>query len=292
MNHWFQEIFYGKTQSLVHYLCHKFSVGKGIVYASIKDKKILINGSKINTSYRVKHNDEITIKYPLNQDIVLDTMDPYQGHLPLKNLYKYRDMGSLLDSMVFYENENFMVINKPIHWATQDGTNNPYNLDDLLTFFQEPHYLVHRLDKDTSGLLLVAKNRQWAKILTGLMAQGAVIKEYLAMTPHGPHHQWEGVSYIHEDVAYNNDYQPNSKTIFTKIKDMNGGYSLWNAQLITGKKHQIRIHCKLAGIPIIGDEKYHGLRAHRLHLHSYRIKFFYEKNYEFTDVIGEDPWKL
>ena len=281
MKYWLQESFHGPSQSLVNYLCNCFSVGKGAVYPFIKDKKILVNGQKINTSYRLKNNDEIIIKYPLSPD-GQPTLKTY--FYEEKNLSKYASIEHLLPSMIIYENDNFMVINKPINWATQDGTGSPHNLDDFLTFCAIEHYLVHRLDKDTSGILLVAKNRPWARILTKLMEQGAITKIYWAVTPYADMEKWNVSSYIHDGVPYVNDYEPNSKTIFTKIKD-EGSDSWWEAQLMTGKKHQIRIHCKLAGIPIIGDRKYHGIMAHRLHLHSYKIKFFYEKEYEFIQTI-------
>ena len=269
MNHWLEIVYKNKTQKLVSYLSYQYSIGKGIIYKFIEDKKILINGKKINKSYNIKYDDLLIIKFPLtNNDIQINNFDIEKTVDP-----KYEYTEYILDNII-YEDENILLFNKPVGWATQNGINNPYNLDDLLKYYGISHYIVHRLDKDTSGLIIMAKNRSWAKILSELIQEKSMIKKYLLITPLLEEDQWEMKSYIGEDAPYINNQRPNSHTIFKKIKDIND-YSLWEAQLITGKKHQIRIHCKLKGIPLLGDRKYHGKKFSRLCLHSYYLEFIF-----------------
>jgi 23S rRNA pseudouridine955/2504/2580 synthase len=276
MKYWLQTKFTGPAQNLVEYLSRGYSIGKGVIYNFIKNKKILVNGAKINLSYRIKNNDQLIIKFPLTEGSNQLYMENYG-----KNLHKYENLNDVWDSIILEETENFFVVNKPRGWATQDGSGNPYNIDDWLTFLKVDHYLVHRLDKDTTGLMLVAKNRKWAKILSELMAQGEIKKYYQLMTPYVRQNRWIGRSYIHENVNYFNSMEPNSETIFDKVKDY-GDFSEWEAQLVTGKKHQIRIHCKLNDIPIVGDGKYNGPPYHCLCLHSYKIEFFYGEHYRWS----------
>jgi 23S rRNA-/tRNA-specific pseudouridylate synthase len=273
MEYWLSKIFNGYSQSLVNYLCQKFSIGKGNIYKFIDDKKILVNNKKINKSYRIKNGDHLIIKYPLCNNNGIDDKF-YSG----KSLFKYENLESFLKNIIFFENENFWVVNKPYSWATQDGHGNPYNLDDLFKYFFQEHYLVHRLDQETSGLLLISKNRQWANILSQLMLNHKIQKYYLLWIPKINKNNWVVKSYIGDKNNINNEI--NAVTIFKKIKD-DGDYSLVEAQLISGKKHQIRIHCHQINHSIIGDNKYKGQQYQRLMLHSYKIKFFYHQDYEF-----------
>ena len=280
MNYWIQETYQGHAQCLVTLLSHHYNIGKGPIYQFIKDKKILINGGKIHGSYRIKNNDEIIIKYPL---IAGEARSLQNNYYEAKNLNHYRAVAKEWKSMIVEENSNFFVVNKPVGWATQDGTNSPYNLDDLLTYLEIPHYLVHRLDKDTSGLMLIAKNPQWAKLLTNLMMDKQIVKKYTVVTEYDPRSHWEGWGYIGEDKG-----PSNSLTLFEKIKDVNG-YSHWSAQLITGKKHQSRLHCYWEGIPVIGDKKYQGLKSSRLMLHSNEISWEHNGiNYKY---MSPSPWE-
>ncbi|MDR0455147.1 MAG: RluA family pseudouridine synthase [Treponema sp.] len=180
---------------------------------------------------------------------------------------------------VIYEDNSCMVINKPAGLAVQGGKGISLSLDNILaqTWPQRP-LLVHRLDRDTSGLVLVAKTRTaaagFSRLLGGKGAEGgAVIKRYLAVCKGKPDRP-EGV--IKADLAIRGAVKESE----TRYRLLSGGeeFSLLELELGTGRMHQIRRHLALIGNPVLGDDKYgdfnlnHTLRKtmklHHLLLHA------------------------
>ena len=287
-----------QRQPIAPYLATKYSMGMGIIYSMIRDKKILVNGEKINCSYRLRNQDEILIKSKLffQENRPVQNINPDFQDRKEPALFGYDDF---LKSITIFQDENFIFLNKPKEWSTQNGVNCYLNIDDLLRSKFKEHYIIHRLDKDTSGGLLVAKNRQTAQKMGKIIKYREFNKEYYVVIPKTARNNWEVSSYIDNQRGNNwesdnleleskNMPEPehNSKTVFQKIKDM-GKYSLIKALPITGRKHQVRIHCALMGRAILGDRKYNGDKANRLYLHSYKIKFVMDKQqYEFMCPCG------
>ena len=178
---------------------------------------------------------------------------------------------------ILYEDEDCLVINKPSGLPTQGGAGIRVSLDDLLSELREPRpLLVHRLDKDTSGTILVAKNRASAARLARLIAGKEFKKIYLALCwgiPKSPDGR------IEEPLSVKG-VEKKSLTFYRTISQ-NGEYALLELELATGRIHQIRRHLALLGNPILGDDKYgdfmlnkklrkeQGLR--HLLLHAYRL---------------------
>ena len=156
---------------------------------------------------------------------------------------------------IVYEDDACIVVNKPAGLAAQGGKGVGVSLDSVLAenWPQRP-LLVHRLDKDTSGLILVAKTKEAARHFSRLLEERAVIKRYLAVCKGKPE-QPEGVIRAELDVR---GAAKNSETRY-RLLSASGGeetFSLLELELGTGRMHQIRRHLAMTGNPVLGDDKY------------------------------------
>jgi 23S rRNA pseudouridine955/2504/2580 synthase len=154
---------------------------------------------------------------------------------------------------ILFENSDCMALDKPAGLAVQGGRGVGKSLDDILSAEFSPRpLLVHRLDKDTSGVILVAKNPKSAAFLSKIFAEkNAVMKRYLALcagTPEPPAGRIETALHI-------KGVWKKASTSYSLIKKL-GKNSLLELELGTGRMHQIRRHLNLIGNPVLGDEKY------------------------------------
>jgi len=153
-----------------------------------------------------------------------------------------------------------MVINKPAGLAVQGGKGVGVSLDSILaeTCPQRP-FLVHRLDKDTSGLILVAKTKAAAQQFSRLLGEErSVIKRYLAVCKGSPAPP-QGI--IQAELAIRGSVKK-SETRY-RLLSVNGEFSLVELELGTGRMHQIRRHLSMTGNPILGDDKYGDFNLNR-----------------------------
>ncbi len=180
---------------------------------------------------------------------------------------------------ILYEDDDMLVLDKPSGLAVQGGEGVRNSVDALLAARYEIRpLLVHRLDKDTSGVLLVAKGKQSAARLSALLRERQTSKEYLAFCGGRP---FESSGVISDDIVH----RGSGKTALTRflVVASHDPFSLLSLELGTGRMHQIRIHLAGRGCPILGDDKYgdfrlnkelrktHGVR--RLLLHAHRLSF-------------------
>ncbi|GHF24609.1 pseudouridine synthase [Kordiimonas sediminis] len=192
---------------------------------------------------------------------------------------------------VLHIDDDVIVLNKPAGLPTQGGTGQSRHLDGLLDALrydapQRPK-LVHRLDKDTSGALLLARNSQAAAKLAKGFASKDTQKTYWAIVKGVPQQQDGRISMLMEKAPIKgnermiaSDTGKKSVTDFSVVERM-GHEAAWLAlQPLTGRTHQLRLHCAEMGTPIVGDGKYGGAEAYlsgaiskKLHLHSYRVQF-------------------
>jgi 23S rRNA pseudouridine955/2504/2580 synthase len=187
---------------------------------------------------------------------------------------------------VVYEDSSCMVINKPAGLAVQGGKGISVSLDSILAQNrQERLFLVHRLDRDTSGLILVANNKMAAAAYSRLLGgkgtaeagARAVVKRYLAVCKGMPA-PGEGTISLDLEV---HGMKKKAETRYRLIESFKSGFSLMELELGTGRMHQIRRHLALIGNPVLGDGKYgdfslnHLLRRtmklNRLLLHASRL---------------------
>ena len=277
LDKWFKQ----KVISLPHSLIEKI----------IRQNKIKVNKKKTKSSYRIQNGDLIEVydilKFkPLNKEI--------------KVKYKpKKDEISKYDDYVIEDNENFIIVNKPTGLPVQSGTKSFKNLIDIIKntkyFENSTPYIVHRIDKDTSGILIIAKNRKYAQLFTSLFRIRKIHKTYLAIV-YGKINK--SIKTMRDDLVYfENNKRVSQKAISNlKIIKSNEGYSYIELNPITGRKHQLRKQLLNIGNPIIGDDKYFlndrkRLKIKDLMLHAYKIKFMinniqynfkakYNKNFE------------
>jgi 23S rRNA pseudouridine955/2504/2580 synthase len=159
---------------------------------------------------------------------------------------------------IVYEDSSCIVINKPAGLAAQGGKGIGVSLDSMLAESrpQRP-LLVHRLDRDTSGLILVAKDKTAAAVYSRLLggtADGhrAVVKRYLAMCKGKPV-RGEGVISLELEIR---GMKKKSETRYRLVESFKDDFSLMELELGTGRMHQIRRHLALTGNPILGDDKH------------------------------------
>ena len=239
----------------------------------IRKNKIKVNKKKTKSSYRLQTGDLIEI-YDISK------FKPVDKKEKIKYLPKKKEIGTY-DDYVIEDNENFIVINKPTGIPVQSGTKSFKNIIDILKntryFKNSKPFIVHRLDKETSGVLIIAKNRRYAQLFTSLFRIRKIHKTYLAIV-YGKVEKSKKV--MNDDLIY---YENNKKIVQKAISNLkiiksNNGYSYLELNPITGRKHQLRKQLLNIGSPIIGDDKYFlndrkRIKNKNLMLHAYKIKF-------------------
>ena len=195
-----------------------------------------------------------------------------QDYTPSKSLIKQSERG------VIFDNDDYIVINKEAGVPVQGGTKSKKN---LITIFSKSNYFenakpftVHRLDKDTSGIILIAKNRKSAQFFTSLFRIRKIYKTYIALCV-GYINNEQGI-WEHKLEKIENNKKITEKAISKfKVIDKNSNLSLIELKPITGRKHQLRKQTFNVGHPIYGDNKYseNNFKYKKLFLHSYEIKF-------------------
>jgi 23S rRNA pseudouridine955/2504/2580 synthase len=198
--------------------------------------------------------------------------------------------------LIIDNNDDFIVLNKSSGISVQGGTKSKKNLIDIFSkseiFHGTKPYSVHRLDKDTSGVFIMAKNRETAQLLTSLFRLRKVHKTYLAVC-NGELEKNSG-EWNDDLIRYDNGKKiiEKAKPIF-KVIDKNSNSSLVEMKPITGRKHQLRKQLFNIGHSIYGDHKYRsnniskGLNKN-LMLHSYQIRFMIkDKKYTFKALLPD-----
>ena len=191
--------------------------------------------------------------------------------------------------MIIENNDDFIVLNKDSGISVQGGTKSKKNLVDIFTkseiFQKTKPFSVHRLDKDTSGVFIMAKNRKTAQLLTTLFRIRKVYKTYIAIC-NGEIEKNKGCL-KNNLIKYENNKKiiEKAETIF-KVIDKNNKSTLLKMNPVTGRKHQLRKQLFIIGHSILGDKKYNSQSntksiGKKLMLHSYEIKFIIN-NKKFT----------
>ncbi len=257
---------------------------QSLIEKIIRLNKVKVNRKKIKSSYRVQEGDIVEV-FDISKFKVSDR----------PQIIKYkpsRKEVDIYDDYILENNENFVVINKPTGIAVQSGTKSFKNIIDILKdtkyFENTKPYIVHRLDKETSGVLIVAKNREYAQLFTSLFRIRKIHKTYVALT-HGK--VSIKISTLKDElISYDNNKKIVQKAIsHIKVLKICSDYSYVELNPITGRKHQLRKQLYNIGNPIIGDDKYFidrradktKIKSKNLMLHAYKIKFMI-KNIQYN----------
>ena len=250
---------------------------------------VLVNGEVVKTNYSVADGDEIDVKQ-------LDVVD------------NTNIIPQPMDLDIVYEDDDLLVINKPsglvVHPAPghyQDTLVNGLlaysnKLSDINGEFRPG--IVHRIDKDTSGLLVVCKNNESHEELANQLSDKTLFRQYLAIV-HGEIEEDEGeiIAPIGRDprdrvkmavVAKNSkDAQTNFKVL-----ERYDHYTLVSCNLLTGRTHQIRVHFDFINYPLVGDPLY-GIKptidTKGQALHAYKLGFIHPRSGEYMEFEAKPP---
>ena len=270
---------------------HKvLDIPQGLIEKIIRKNQAKVNGKKTKSSYRVQENDIIEI---FNIDKVKKTEKNLITQYIPSNTERVK-----YDNFIIENNQNFIVINKPAGIAVQSGTKSFKNVVDTLRetkYFEDSKpFIVHRLDKETSGILIVAKTREYAQLFTSLFRIRKIHKTYLAVV-YGE--VSKEIKVLEDDlVVYEKERKIVQKaTSYIKILKGSSEYSLLELRPITGRKHQLRKQLYNIGNSIIGDDKYYVkrgknfIKSKNLMLHAYEIKFMINNvKYNFTADFNKE----
>ena len=273
----------------------RLKIGKipqGLIEKYLRSGKIKINKKKIKSSTKVKANDIVSF---FNLDFKETIIQKKIKFEPSQEIIKSNE------DQIIDNNDNFVVLNKSSGISVQGGTKSKKNLVDIFAkseiFQGTKPYSVHRLDKDTSGVFIMAKTRESAQLLTSLFRLRKVHKTYLAIC-HGELNKDSG-EWNDDLIRYDGEKKiiEKAKTIF-RVLDKNSEASLVELKPITGRKHQLRKQLYALGQPIFGDIKYKlsnsskGLNKN-LMLHSYQIRFIIDDvKHTYTALLPDYFRKL
>ena len=254
------------------------------------DKAVLVNGNPAKPNYKLKPGDIIELAVP----------EPIELEIKAENIP--------LD--IVYEDNDMLVVNKPqgmvVHPAAGNYTGTLvnallYHCGDSLTVIngEKRHGIVHRIDKDTSGLLLVAKNDNAHQKLSSQIKEHSLTRAYKALV-HGNIKQDSGridapIGRHPSDRKKMTITDKNSREAVTNFRviERYGRYTFVECILETGRTHQIRVHMSKNGHPIVGDKTY-GVKKEEFNLagqllHAYKVGFIHPVSGEYMEFVSELP---
>lgn len=279
-------------QRLDIYLSSELNYSRSYVGKLIKNKLIKVNNNFEKPSYKLKPNDLI--------EITSTSIKKDFKHIPN------------IDIEIIFENDDFYVINKPsgipVHTAI---THSNYSLCDymidnnftLANIIPDRPGIVHRLDKDTSGLMLIAKNNDSYEKLINIFKNRDIIKSYYAYIFSN---KLPEIGIINSPIARSKQnpvkmtLSNDGKEAISKFKVVSytDNTTLMDVNILTGRTHQIRVHFSSLNFPVLGDEVYGHqeskalskiLRIKRQLLHAYSLEFKYnEEEYSFKSKLPDD----
>ncbi len=277
-------------ERLDKYLSNKLDESRSTIQALIKEQNVLVNEKKAKNNYKVKTNDMITV-IPFEE---VET-DIQPENIPLDIVYQDNDVVVVnkSDNMVVHPavgNTNGTLVNALL-----------YHIKDLEAIKGEIRPgIVHRIDKETSGLLMVAKNAKALEHLSNQLKEKTVTRKYVALVDGViPHNLGKVNAPIGRDPKNRQRMAcvENGKSAVTNFKVLERfeNNTLIECILETGRTHQIRVHMSYIGFPIVGDSKY-GLRktdtTHGQYLHAQTLGFEHPSTDEYIEFTSELPYYM
>ena len=265
-------------QRLDNFLLNQLKgVPKSKIYSIIRKGEVRINSKRKKPSYKLINGDELRIP-------PVKTPKKESQFVPTKII-------SLLKDAIVEENDDYIAINKPEGIASHGGSGISIGVIETIRNFGKAYRdakLVHRLDKDTTGCQIIAKNNKFLRRCNELISQRKVKKTYQAIV-HGNWMSKNGFYEINieknlligeERMVKVSEGGKTAKTFFQALQSSKY-FSLINCELVTGRTHQLRVHLSELGHPIVGDNKY-GTKENKLSKDLNYKKRMYLHAYSFT----------
>lgn len=251
-----------------------------LIQKFFRKKLVKVNGKRVNKDFELKASDEISLPDIEQREGVQKKFPP---------IISRKEIEDNLLANIIYENDKILVINKPQGIPSQGGSKVRLSIDVMLKNMEEEWgyktHIVHRLDKDTTGILIIAKDAETASLLGQKFKDREIEKTYLAICV-GKLEPMQGI--INYKIGKKTGQQEkmdvdeiNGKEAITEYKVreyFDDIASLVELKPKTGRKHQLRVHLNALGHPIMGDGKYGGKKAfiesfsNKLHLHAWKIR--------------------
>ena len=264
-------------------------IPKTRIYKMLRKGEVRVNKGRIKPVYKIKPGDQIRlppIKIEHKAKVVSSSLDKVKS----------------LEKQILYESERLIVMNKPSGIAVHGGSGDSFGVIESLRALRPDApflELVHRLDKLTSGCLMIAKRRSTLRYLHEQLRQHRIHKSYLCWVQGHWHNQNATITERLKVVKFKNSDRrtivsadgKDSKTVY-RLLDRRDNVSLLEAKPYTGRMHQIRVHCASQGHPICGDVKYDEdlIKAksyQRLYLHAYKLRFSEMPDSEVREITCE-----
>ncbi len=270
-------------------------VPKSMIYRIIRKGEVRVNKGRVKPIYRLKEGDVVRVPPVRVSDKTMEA--------PGRGLLNY------LEKSILYEDEGLLVINKPSGVAVHGGSGISYGVIEAMRALrpkQKSIDLVHRLDRDTSGCLILTKKRSALRRLHEMLREGRVDKRYLALCKG----RWEGGARMVDASLKKNtlrsgervvEVDPMGKEALSRFipQQLFKSATLMEIKLFTGRTHQIRVHAAHIHHPIAGDEKYgdrsfdrdmKALGVSRLFLHAQKLRFSWPDEGQTLEVSAPlDP---
>jgi 23S rRNA pseudouridine955/2504/2580 synthase len=267
-------------QRIDNFLMRHFkTVPRSRVYRLLRKGEVRVNRKRVQAEYRIQEGDEVRLP-PVRIDAQGEPGRPSSSLL------------ELMEGAVIFQDRHLLVIDKPAGVAVHGGSGMSFGVIEAMRASRpkETLELVHRLDRDTSGCLLVARDRSTLSALHALIRNGGMHKTYLALVAGS----WQlGTKRIDAPLATDNRQHgerhvrvaaagKESVSVFKPVQFFGSLATLMEVDIPTGRTHQIRVHASFAGHPLLGDDKYgdrarnaelKGLGLKRTFLHAQSVAF-------------------
>jgi 23S rRNA pseudouridine955/2504/2580 synthase len=285
-----------EDQRIDNFLFKTFKdVPKNHIFKIIRNGEVRVNKKRVKTLYKLKINDVVRI--PPIEFIEKKEKKPSDNFKP----------------HIIFEDEWLLVVNKPSGLAVHGGSGIDFGLIEHMRHIK-PEYkfleLVHRIDKNTSGVVVIAKKRSALRSMQELFRNKKIKKNYLVAVKGNWDSKKKEVSLRLEKKQTPEGHHVNvvedplkgklSKSIFYLVKQMQHK-TLLSAQIITGRTHQIRVQLAFLGFPVLGDDKYgdfalnkklHSSGLKRMFLHAHKLSFFHPFTEEKVELTADLPIEL
>jgi 23S rRNA pseudouridine955/2504/2580 synthase len=295
-----------ETQKIDNFLLKILkNVPKSHIYKILRSGEVRVNKKRIDTSYRLKIDDQVRIPpIAIEVERAPRVIEPKQQQT------------AWLETNIIYEDDALLAINKPSGHAVHGGSGLNFGVIELIRHARPKAKfleLVHRIDRETSGILLIAKKRSALVNMHDMMRHNRIEKKYIMMVEG----EWTqpkktvelmlkktftqgGERRVNVTDGEDDSQNQMSKTIFYLKKTL-GTYSLLEAKLITGRTHQLRVQLAYLGFPILGDDKYgdfalnkalqkKGLK--RMFLHAFSMKMKHPLTKKLLELKAPLPHEL